>query len=43
VPERVYRGMIHIRLPGAGLSAMVNLTRARDALRTQFSTRRSIC
>jgi hypothetical protein len=34
VPDEVYRGMFRIRLPGGGLSGMVNLTRARDALRT---------
>jgi len=34
VPDAVYRGMFRIRLPGGGLSDMVNLTRARDALRT---------
>jgi len=37
VPDAVYRGMFRIRLPGGGLSAMVNLTRARDALRTQWA------
>jgi hypothetical protein len=39
VPDAVYRGMFRIRLPGGGLSAMVNLTRARDALRTLNSGR----
>src|SRR5262249_44817013 len=34
VPDAVYRGMFRIRLPGGGLSPMVNLTHARDALRT---------
>jgi hypothetical protein len=34
VPDAVYRGMFRIRLPGGGLSGMINLTRARDALRT---------
>src|SRR5262249_17533837 len=33
VPDAVYRGMFRIRLPGGGLSDMVNLTRARDARR----------
>src|SRR5215471_9104606 len=31
VPDRVYPGMFRIRLPGGGLSTMVNLARARDA------------
>ena len=35
VPDAVYRGMFRIRLPGGGLSDLVNLTRAKDALRTQ--------
>ena len=39
VPDAVYRGMFRIRLPGGGLSAMVNLTRARDALRTLRESR----
>jgi hypothetical protein len=34
VPDAVYRGMFRIRLSGGGLSGMINLTRARDALRT---------
>ena len=39
VPDAVHRGMFRIRLPGGGLSAMVNLTRARDALRTLRESR----
>jgi hypothetical protein len=33
VPDAVYPGMYRIRLPGGSLSVMVNLTRARDAVR----------
>jgi hypothetical protein len=32
VPDGQYPGMYRLRLPGGGLSDMVNLTRARDAL-----------
>jgi hypothetical protein len=32
VPDDRYPGMYRIRIPGGGLSDMVNLTRAKDAL-----------
>jgi len=32
VPDSKWPGMYRIRLPGGGLSDMLNLTRARDAL-----------
>src|SRR5512133_1909621 len=41
VPDPIYQGMFRVRLPGGGLSTMVNLTRARDALRILYESLRA--
>ena len=38
LPDPTYAGMYRIRLAGAGLSDMVNLTRAKDAVAAYLET-----